>query len=120
VTVEHAPGSTADATWLEPVGGGGTFVANRGRALPVKVRLSVDGVERRDGTANLAIAPCAGGPAAVVALTFGGGRWIATIDTGPIAAACSTVEASIDGVVAGAFTLELRGSEAARSRTSRR
>lgn len=120
VDVRHVPATAADAWWLEPVGDGGTFVATRGRALPVKVRLFVGGVERRDGIARLGIRPCAGGAPVTHPLSWAGGRWNVTLDTGRIAEACSTVEASIDGAVAGSFTLELRGSEPARSRTSRR
>ena len=44
----------ASAIWLEPVGGGeSTFEANRGRTIPIKVRLFVDGVERTSGDAAL-------------------------------------------------------------------
>jgi hypothetical protein len=105
---------TASAIWLEPVAGSGsTFVANRGRTIPVKVRLFVDGVERTSGDAVLSVAPCGGDVIARSPMAWSGGRWTVSIDTSRLSAACWTVAASIDGTVAGAFTLELRGDPAA-------
>jgi hypothetical protein len=105
---------TTSAIWLEPVAGSGsTFVGNRGRTIPVKVRLFVDGVERTSGDAVLSIAPCGGDVIARSPLAWSGGRWTVSIDTSRLASACWTVSASIDGTVAGAFTLELRGDVAA-------
>lgn len=99
------------AIWLEPVGDSqATFIANHSRTIPVKVRLFVDGVERSSGQARLTLTPCDGGAAAgELPLEWGGGRWNASLDTSMLPGDCYTVAASIDGVVAGSFRLELRG-----------
>ncbi|MGH2474594.1 MAG: HYR domain-containing protein [Candidatus Limnocylindrales bacterium] len=124
VVVSHSAPHTASATWLEPVGGDGVFVANRGRTVPVKVQLFVDGVERLAGDASLSLVPCGDGDVSVTELVNAGGRWNASLDTAGLAGTCYTVGAAIDGLTAGAFTLELRGTEAAMTgakiRTSRR
>ena len=111
-----APGHTATATWLEPVAAsGGTLVANRGRTIPVKVRLFVDGRERQLGDAGLTIEPCAGGSGRYVDLVWSGGRWNHALDTSQFTGPCYRVNATFDDLVAGAFTLELRGGEAAKA-----
>jgi hypothetical protein len=46
-----------------------------------------------------------------MALTFGGGRWNASLDTTALVGSCHTVAASINGLQAGTFQLELRGVE---------
>jgi hypothetical protein len=60
---------------------------------------------------------------------FGGGRWNLTLETAPLAGSCYAVAASIDGLEAGSFRLDMRGSAASakqlatplvRVRTSRR
>lgn len=112
VTVEQVAAHTASAVWLEPVGAGGSIVANRGRSLPVKVQLFVDGVERSSGDADLNVTPCGGGTTRTVDLTYGGGRWNLTLETASLAGSCYTVGASIDGLDAGSFRLDMRGSEA--------
>ena len=112
VTVTYVPVVVASASWLDPVGvaSGGTFVTNRGRTLPVKVTLAIDGRSRTTGDAVLRLEPCAGGSSTTVPLTFGGGRWNAALDTAPLAG-CTLVTAAIDGLDAGFVRLELRGSE---------
>jgi hypothetical protein len=110
ITVDQVTQLSGSAIWLEPVAGSGsTFVANRGRTIPVKVRLFVDGVERTSGDAVLAVAPCGGAITAQSPMAWSGGRWSVSIDTSRLESACWTVIASIDGTVAGTFTLELRG-----------
>jgi hypothetical protein len=114
VVVSYVPLHTATATWGEPVAGSdGTFSANHSRTIPVKVRLFVDGTERTDGTADLRVVPC-GGSSAVVTLpmTYGGGRWNAPLDTSLLAGSCYTIRASVDGLSAGTFRLELTGLDA--------
>jgi hypothetical protein len=114
---EEPPTPTASATWLEPVAAsGGTFAANRGRTIPVKVRLFVDRRERRQGDAGLALAPCGGGSSSYVDLWWGGGRWNHALDTSRLAGSCYVVKATINDLVAGKFTLDLRGGEAAKAR----
>ncbi len=117
VTVDLvAPPRDASATWLEPVAGGGTtFEAHRGRTLPVKVRLFVDGDERTSGDAELMLTPCGGGTAMHLDLAWSGGRWNHSLDTSMLSGACYDVSATIDGLTAGAFRLELRGAEAAKT-----
>ena len=62
VVVEYLPVRTA--TWGEPVGAAtGIFVANRGRTVPVKVTLAVDGEVRITGAAVLTVTPCERGTA---------------------------------------------------------
>ena len=120
VTVELVPSHTASATWLEPVAGGGTtFEANRGRTLPVKVRLFVDGDERTSGDAELTLTPCVGGSAIHLDLDWSGGRWSRSLDTSMLSGACYEVRATIDGLTAGSFRLELRGEESAKAATKR-
>ncbi len=119
VTVDYVAAHVARATWLEPVGGSDTFVANRGRSIPVKVKLSVDGTTRTTGLARLTITPCGGGDPLVQALTFSGGRWNASLDTGRLAGDCHDVAASIDGLVAGVFRLELRGADASQAKDTK-
>jgi hypothetical protein len=85
--------------------------ANRGRTIPVKVQLFVDGHERTTGEATLRLARCGGTTSVDLPLTWSGGRWNVSLDTGGYAAACYTVGAVVDGLAAGSFTLELRGSD---------
>ncbi len=124
VVVSYRAPHAASATWLEPVGSAAVLEANRGRNVPIKVQLFVDGVERRAGDASLTIGPCGAGDASVIELGYSGGRWNASLDTARLTGVCYTVGVSIDGLAAGAFTLELRGTEAAttgaKTRTSRR
>ena len=119
VAVTYVAPHTASAIWGEPVAGlGDTFSANPGRTIPVKVRLFVDGVERTSGDAQLSLTPCgASGATWSAALTRGGGRWNATLDTSTLTGGCYVVAASIDGLSAGSFRLVLRGVDAARVRT---
>jgi hypothetical protein len=114
VRVAYVPAHIAKATWGEPVGAGaGVFVANRVRTVPVKVTLSVDGEVRTTGDAVLTVAPCGGGAARSLPLAYGGGRWNAALDTSALAGSCHTVTASIDGLEAGSFRLELRSGDVA-------
>lgn len=120
VTVDLvAPPAAASAIWLEPVAGGGTtFEANRGRTLPIKVRLFVDGDERTSGDAMLTLTPCGGGSTAIeLDLAWGGGRWNHSLDTSMLSGDCYTVTATIDGLAAGSFRLEIRGEESAKAAT---
>jgi hypothetical protein len=112
VSVTFVAPHSASAVWGEPVAGSGTvFSANRGRNVPVKVELSIDGSVRASGDARLTMTPCGGGDAVTMALSFSGGRWNASLDTATLVGACHTVSASINGLQAGAFRLELRGTE---------
>jgi hypothetical protein len=112
VVVNYVAPHVASAVWGEPVAGAGTvFSANRGRNVPVKVELSIDGSARSSGDARLTVTPCGGGDAVTIALSFSGGRWNASLDTATLVGACHTVSASINGLQAGAFRLELRGVE---------
>lgn len=115
VTVRFVAPQSASAVWLEPVGAGSTYEANRGRTIPIKVRLFVDGVERTSGDAGLRLTPCGGGPAVDVSLEWGGGRWNHSLDTSMLGGSCYQVGATIGGLTAGSFTLELRGVEAAKT-----
>ncbi|MEA2578411.1 MAG: hypothetical protein QOD78_1999 [Chloroflexota bacterium] len=112
VSVTYVAPHSASAVWGEPVAGSGTvFSANRGRNVPIKVELSIDGTIRTSGDARLRVTPCAGGDALTMALSFGGGRWNASLDTATLVGACHTVAASINGLQAGSFRLDLRGVE---------
>lgn len=112
VAVAYVAPHVASATWGEPVAGpGSTFWANRGRTIPVKVALFVDGAVRTTGDARLTVTPCTGGSSVTTALTYSGGRWKAALDTTSLAGSCYAVTASIDSLQAGTFRLELRGSE---------
>jgi hypothetical protein len=120
VTVALVAPHTASAIWLEPVAGGDlTFVANRGRTIPVKVNILVDGRQSRTGDAVLSLTPCGGGTTINKSLEWSGGRWNVSLDTSSLSASCYTVTASIDGLTAGSFTLELRGDEAAKASPKR-
>ncbi|HYH92293.1 MAG TPA: HYR domain-containing protein [Candidatus Saccharimonadales bacterium] len=116
VTVRYVPIHVATATWGEPVGDGATFGANRGRTVPVKVSLAVDGAPRTTGSANLRLTPCgADGPVAIQSLTPGGGRWNASLETSTLSASCYRVAAWIDSLQAGHFVLDLRGADAVKT-----
>jgi hypothetical protein len=119
VVVTYVPLHIASATWGEPVAGSGAaFSANHNRTIPVKVRLFVDGTERTTGAADLRVVPCgaSAAPAAVtLSLAYGGGRWNAPLDASLLAGACYNVRASIDGLAAGSFRLELTGLDAVKA-----
>ena len=119
VMVSFVAAHAASATWLEPVAGGGTtFEANRGRTLPIKVRLFVDGHERTSGDADLTLTPCGGGSPIHLDLVWGGGRWNHSLDTSRLDGACYDVTATIDGLAAGSFRLVIRGEVAAETKPS--
>lgn len=122
VTVSGASDPVASATWHAPLPAvGGTFLANRGRTIPVKVVVRTDGVARMVGDVTLALEPCVGGPAATtLPLHFSGGRWNGLLDTSGLDAACYDARVEIDGLDAGGFRLALRGPEAAGGKADRR
>ena len=95
---------------------GGTFVANHGRTIPVKVALSVGGTAATTGSAILTVTPCGGGSAVTQPLAYSGGRWNANFDTSRVGPGCYTVTASIDGVDAGSFQLDLQGETAEKAK----
>ena len=114
------PSQTASAVWLEPVAGSGsTFTANRGRTVPVKVRLFVADHERTSGDASLRISACGGTTAVELPMAWNGGRWNVSLDTGAYPGSCYTVEAWIADLKAGSFTLELRGDTVAKAAAKR-
>jgi hypothetical protein len=100
--------------WGEPITDG-TLTANQGRAIPLKLRLFVDGVERTSGNAFLSVVPCDGGTPLVVPLTFNGGRWNGKLDTSSLDPGCYVATAIVDGNAAGSFTIDLRGADPAPS-----
>lgn len=113
VVVTYLAPHAASVIWQEPVGADTQpFVANRGRTVPVKAVLSVDGEVRTSGDVVLTVTPCGGGDPMRSSMTFSGGRWNAALDTSVLGGACHRVTAWIDGLEAGSFELELRGSEA--------
>ena len=114
------PTHTASAVWLEPVASGdATFEANRGRTIPVKVRLFADGRERTTGQATLRVTRCGGTAGLDLPLTWSGGRWNVSLDTSSYPASCYTIEAWLGDLKAGSFTLELRGEAAAKTTVKR-
>ncbi|MFL5684891.1 MAG: HYR domain-containing protein [Chloroflexota bacterium] len=114
VTVRYVAPREGRAVWLEPVASANsTFVANRGRTVPVKVQLFVNRVAATAGDARLQLTPCEGGTSTELPLAWSGGRWNVAVDTSSLAASCYTVTATIDGLAAGSFTLELRDGDAA-------
>ena len=118
VTVSHVPAPPVSATWGEPVGvDGGSIVANRGRTIPVKVRLAGPSGEVTTGQAALLVSPCGstGGQGIVVPLAVTGGKWQALLTTATLSGDCHVVTVTHDGVASGSFQLELRGAEAARA-----
>jgi hypothetical protein len=116
VTVRYVAPRVATAVWLEPVASSAsTFVANRGRTLPVKVQLFVNGSQASSGDARLQLTPCGGGTASELPLVWSGGRWSVSVDTSSLTDSCTTVTATINGLVAGSFTLELRDGDAAKA-----
>ena len=121
VTVIYVSPHVATATWGEPVAGpNATFTANRGRTIPIKVELFVDGVARTSGDAELVLSPCATGSGLRLALAPGNGRWNVGLDTSALDGSCYTVTATIDGLDAGSFRLELRGADAVRTNKGKR
>ncbi|HEV2951611.1 MAG TPA: HYR domain-containing protein, partial [Actinomycetota bacterium] len=121
VTVTYVSPHTATAIWHEPVDAAGSMLsANRGRNLPIKVRLFVDDIELTTGSPSLAVTRCDGGTGPDLALTFGGGRWNASLDTSTLAGSCHTVTAWVDGLRAGTFSLDLRGVEPVRAKAGKR
>jgi hypothetical protein len=116
LTVTYVAPHTASAIWGEPVAGDGTtFVANRGRNIPIKVELFLDGVALTSGAPELLVSPCATGCGVRLALIRGNGRWNVGLDTSVLDGSCYTVTATIDGLEAGSFGLELRGVEPAKA-----
>ena len=116
VTVRYVTPRQASAVWLEPVAGTtSTFVANRGRTVPIKVQLFVNGTATTSGDAALHLTPCEGGTTSDLPLTWSGGRWNVSLDTSSLTASCYTVTATIGDLVAGSFTLELRDGDAVKA-----
>lgn len=121
VAVTYVSPHVATATWGEPVAGpDATFTARRGRNIPIKVELFVDEVARTSGDAELLLSPCATGSGIRLALVPGNGRWNVGLDTTALDGSCYTVTATIDGLEAGSFHLELRGAEPLRTGSGKR
>ena len=112
VDVRFVAPHVASAIWLEPVGDvQHAMLVNHSRTIPVKVRLFVDGVERSSGEAQLTLTPCGGGTtAAELPLEWSAGRWNAALDTSMLPGPCYMLGATINGLVAGSFQLDLRGA----------
>ncbi|MBA2719745.1 MAG: HYR domain-containing protein [Chloroflexi bacterium] len=110
-TVTYVPPVVWSALWGEPVAvSGGTFVANPGRTIPIKVEIFANGVEQTRGAGSLAIATCGGTAIGTLALEWDARRWNAHLASGRLAGpGCYVATALLDGHAAGSFRIELRG-----------
>lgn len=112
--VVHARQSSPIVAWGEPVGAASTVFANRGRTLPLKASIALDG-SPVGSTAVVQVAlvrleACDGvrvetrsGPV----MTWDGGRWSANLDTSNLGAGCWRVSAAVDGSSGGTFELRV-------------
>jgi hypothetical protein len=112
VTVTYVAPVTWSAVWGEPVAtSGDTFVANLGRAVPIKVEIFSNDVEQTSGHAVLTVTPCGGGDGLNVILGRENGRWTGKLDTSMLAGpGCYAATVSLDGQAAGSFQMDLRGT----------
>jgi hypothetical protein len=112
--VPPVPPVAWSAIWGEPVATNGTFAANPGRTVPVKVEILADGARRTSGSAVLTLASCGGAPVSSLPMSWGGGRWNASLDTSSLGGpGCYTATAALDGNVAGTIRIDLKGVETA-------
>ena len=120
VKVTYVRPVTWTAVWGEPVASSGaTFTANAGRSVPVKVEMFANGVEQTQGRALLALASCGGTAVGSIELTWDAGRWNGKLDTSMLGGpGCYVATASLDGDVAGAFRIDLRGADPAPASTA--
>jgi hypothetical protein len=120
VTVNYVPPVSWTAVWGEPVPTfRDVFVANPGRAVPIKVEIFADGVEQTSGHALLTVTPCEGTGEFGLALDRDTDRWTGKLDTSLLAGpGCYTATVSLDGNVAGSFRMDLRGTAPASTPTS--
>jgi len=113
VNVTFVPAVVWSAVWGEPVGTAGSFAANPGRTIPVKVEIFAHGVEQSSGDGVLSVVSCGGGTSMSMAMTWDGNRWNGHLDTSSIGSpGCYRVSASLDGHAAGSFELDLRSGGA--------
>ena len=112
VTVRYQAPTTWAANWGEPVASSDdVFVANSGRVVPIRVRVSANGDELTSGKVVLTVAPCGGGSSLAVPLAWDGSRWAGRLDTSWLAGAgCYSATLSVDGHAAGSFQMDLRGA----------
>jgi hypothetical protein len=97
----------AQAVWEDPAAGG--LVVNGSRTVPIKVGLMLDSQPVTDGSASVAVVPCAGGPAvqADPLLLQANGRWMGHLSTDGLANGCYQVVASANGVAIGSFEMDV-------------
>jgi len=97
-------------TWQSPLGGGYDR-ATRGRSVPVKAQVTLDG-QSAESTGVFEVRACGAGPSVAemgVPATWQADpeRWMAVIDTSGLAGGCHDVALVIDGLVVGSFGLEI-------------
>lgn len=117
VNVAYDPGVRYSVVWGEPIGGSPAVLSgNQSRNVPVKVEIFANGTELTSGSASLRVETCGDGAAALtLPLSFGSGRWNASLDTARLQPGCYKGVALHAGHVAGSFTLDLRGADPAKT-----
>jgi hypothetical protein len=102
--------------WGEPVSGNpASLTANGGRSIPIKARVTRNGIDVTTGDGILRVTACdATTPTAEMGLTWSG-RWTGKVDTSTLAGGCYHVAIVIDGVEAGWFRLDIEGAAPAKT-----
>jgi HYR domain len=122
VAVRPAPAAMS-VRWDSPLGGE-VLISRLGRTVPVKASIRTgsgwlipaDGAVpalRVDALDACGDASAVNGRAALVDMTWSGGRWTAHVDTGGLAAGCWRLVVVVDGSEAGATGLQLVGDHGA-------
>jgi hypothetical protein len=98
------------ASFEAPIGPSEVVAINARRTLPVKVSVERGGVPVTAGDVSLALESCAGSSLGQpLALSFHGDRWTVGLDTSGLAG-CARGVVTLEGHVAGAFTIETQGA----------
>ena len=84
------------------------MAANSGRTVPVKALIRVDGIVRESGDVHLVI-PRAREHLSRTCRSWSGDRWRTNLDTSGLAEGCHLATATMDGLTAGSFRLDVRG-----------